>query len=428
MNQGSLSTGQVVEKARKSGRRSFAIRFRACGERHYVTLGYQDEGWDRRRAETELQNVLADVRRGTWRPVRPEPDPEPIHDPIFHEFASEWFEQHRGSWRASTRSDYLWQLSNHLLPFFASHTLTQITVPEVDRYRQAKVAEGVLSAASINKTLTRLGQIMDQADEYGVIDRNPMRVNPRNRKLRAPKPAAVWLDRADQIEALLDAALAQDRDARRDGRHIARHAMLSVLSFGGLRLGEMLNLRWRDVDLAAGRMRVVGAPDEHGRRLTKTDAGARFVELLPPLREVLATHRAGRLDARPDELVFCTREGTPFRRENFRNRVFAPAVALADRERGEAGLSPLPERLSPHKLRHTTISLWFAAGWELPRVMKQAGHSDSGTTLRIYAHVMEADPDERDRLKALIGMTPPDFRERFVWQPGDARVMKGDPD
>ena len=84
----------------------------------------------------------------------------------------------------------------------------------------------------------------------------------------------------DQIESLLDAAALQDRNARWDGRHIPRHAMLSVLVYGGLRLGEMLALRWRDIDLAAGRLRVVGALDEDGKRKTKTQAGQRFVELL----------------------------------------------------------------------------------------------------------------------------------------------------
>jgi integrase len=148
---------------------------------------------------------------------------------------------------------------------------------------------------------------------------------------------------------------------------------------------------------------VVGAPDEAGKRQTKTEAGTRFVELLPPLREVLTTHKADRQSARPDDLVFSTRGGTAFLRENFRDRVFTKAVELADERRIATALAPLPEGLSPHKLRHTAISLWFAAGWELPRVMKMAGHSDSSTTLRIYAHVMEADPAEREKLRALIG-------------------------
>jgi integrase len=402
---GSQATGQVIVKKRKSGK-AVAIRFRAYGQRHYVHLGYDHEGWDERRAAAELQNVLADVRRGIWGPPSPDPVPEPTAPQTFHEFASEWYEANKASWRPSTRADYLWQLTHHLLPFFAHHRLTEITVQEVDRYRQTKVAEGRLSAESINKSLTRLGQILDTADEYELITRNPMRVNPRKRKLRASRCQPVWLDRVEQIESLLDAAGQLDREARWDGRHIPRRAMLSVLVFGGLRLGEMLSLRWRDIDLATGRLRVAGTPDTTGSRETKTAAGQRFVELLPPLREALATQKADHVTAGPDDLVFATRRGTAFLRENFRNRVFGPVVGRANDRRDKAGLAPLPEKLSPHKLRHTAISLWFAAGWELPRVMKQAGHRDSATTLRVYAHVMETDPEERLRLGRLVGVPP----------------------
>jgi integrase len=207
-------TGQVVVRERRAGR-LFALRFRAYGNREYVTLGMDAEGWTQQRAEVELQNVLADVRRGVWRPPDPEPAP-PVADPTFHEFASEWWASKRDELGRKTQIDYEWQLSNHLLPFFARHRLTQITVAEVDRYRNAKVAERALSAASINKTLTRLGQILDVADEYELIQRNPLRVNPRSRKLRAIRPAAVWLDRADQIESLLAAAGELDQRARPD--------------------------------------------------------------------------------------------------------------------------------------------------------------------------------------------------------------------
>jgi integrase len=72
--------GQVVERQGRGGR-TYAIRFRAYGERHFVTLGNQADGWTRARAELELQNVLADVRRGLWRPAaRPKPA-EPPPDP-----------------------------------------------------------------------------------------------------------------------------------------------------------------------------------------------------------------------------------------------------------------------------------------------------------------------------------------------------------
>ena len=80
-------TGQVIEKETQRGI-VFALRFRAYGKRRYVTLGSTGEGWTRSRAEVELQNVLADVRRGIWQPPAPPPEIKPVEDPTFHEFAS----------------------------------------------------------------------------------------------------------------------------------------------------------------------------------------------------------------------------------------------------------------------------------------------------------------------------------------------------
>lgn len=390
------ATGQVIIRKRSRGS-VYALRFRVGGERQYITLGTEAEGWDHKRAESELEAELAKVKAGVWRSPSPEPAPAPAADPTFHEFASEWWAAKRREVSANTQIDYEWQLTHHLLPFFAKHRLSQITVAEVDRYRKSKVAEARLSAASINKTLVRLGQILDLADEYGLITRNPLRVNPRNRKLKATRPPAVWLDRADQIEALLQAAGQLDRQARPDRRHVPRQAMLATLVFGGLRLGELLALRWRHIDLAAGRLYVADA---------KTEAGVRHVELLPALREILTTYKVGCAATGPDALVFATSNGRRFSRDNLRDRVFARAVEVANAHRIEADLPPLPQGLTPHKLRHTCCSLLFVCGYELPRVMAMLGHADKDVTLRIYAHVMDTDGGERERLQALIGGIP----------------------
>lgn len=229
-------TGQVIEVPR-GGVTTFAVRFRAHGKRPYVTLGTSADGWTRARAEEELQNVLADVRRGIWRApesaaVAPS---EPRPEPTFHEFASEWFAARCGEWAANTVLDYQWQLSDHLLPYFASHRLSEITIEQVDRYRHRKVAEGRLGATSINKTITRLSQILEIAVEYGWLERNPAKGS--RRRVKATKVKRTWLDRAEHIDVLLQGAAALDAGAREgDPRH--RRALLATLTFAGLRISE----------------------------------------------------------------------------------------------------------------------------------------------------------------------------------------------
>ena len=81
----------------------------ARGNREYVTLGNTADGWTRRKAEEELANVLADVRRGQWQADRPEPVKPPDHVLTFHEFASEWFANHRLEVNDRTAENYEWR-------------------------------------------------------------------------------------------------------------------------------------------------------------------------------------------------------------------------------------------------------------------------------------------------------------------------------
>jgi integrase len=350
------ATGQVLIDERGQSR-TFALRFRAYGQRQYITLGAASDGWTQARAELELQNVLADVRRGIWcQPTRAAPTPQPVADPSFHEFASHWYETNKHEWRQKTRLDYYWQLTRHLLPFFKDHRLSQITIAEVDRYRQAKVAEaraaatdakagrprsekyidknGVtrrrtasgLSPASVNKTITRLAQILEVAVEYGQIQSNPAKG--RRRRLRASTPRPVWLDSAQHVEALLEAAGELDREALATGGRghrggtAYRRALLATLVFAGLRISELTALRWRDLDLVAGHLRV---------RASKTDAGVRTVDLLPILRTELEAHKAQSADVSPDAVVFASASGTELMQGNIRRRVLDRSVELADK-------------------------------------------------------------------------------------------------
>ncbi len=349
----------------------------------------------------------------------------PLH---FHEFASHWYETNKHEWRPKTRLDYHWQLTRHLLPFFKDHRLSQITIAEVDRYRQAKVSEaravatdakagrprseehvdknGVtrrrtasgLSPASVNKTITRLAQILEVAVEYGQIQSNPARG--RRRRLRASTPRPVWLDSAQQVEALLDAAGELDREALATGGRehrggtAYRRALLATLVFAGLRISELTALRWRDLDLAAGQLRV---------RASKTDAGVRTVDLLPILRRELEAHKAQSADLSPDAVVFASASGTELKQGNIRRRVLDRSIELADKRLVAAGEVSLPTGLTPHKLRHTFASILVAVGVDPGSVMDQLGHTDPGFTLRVYRHGMRREAGARERLAELVG-------------------------
>lgn len=381
------ATGTVIPP--KGKRRSWAIRVTVPGYgRPEVTLGRPEDGWDRERAEAELRHVLADVERGIWRPHEPERAEAPREVPTFHAFASEWLDGKRPELRERTAENYEWALACHLLPFFARMRLDAITIEEVDRYKRRKAREGTLSPAIVNQTLTRLAQVLEDAVEYGHIDRNPARG--RRRRLKVNRARPIYIDTATQITILLEAASELDGDklARTSGRR----ALVAVLVFAGLRVSEACALRWRHVDLGSGRITVGDA---------KTAAGVRQIDILPILRDELSAYRPA--DADPDAFVFTTSRGTRRNKDNVARRVIAPVIERADELLERRDEAPLPEGITAHKLRHTFASLLAACGEDPAYVMAQLGHADPRFTLRVYTHLMSRRDGERERLRALVG-------------------------
>lgn len=403
--------GQLLHRHAKSGWR-WAIRFTDHGRRRYLTLGREADGWTRRRAEDELANVLADVRRDLW--VEPgrgsRRRKRRVRDPLFGTFVAQLLNERRGELSEGTLRHHAWCLA-HLSRYFSDWRLREIDAQAVDEYRTEKVRESKargraleagrpehdddgrvmrpLTPHSINRTVDTLQWVLTAALDYGLIDANP--AQGKRRRLRYEVRAPVFLDSAAQIEALISAAEALDRSP--ESRVSDRLPMIGTLIFAGLRSGELGALLRRDVDLSEGRILI---------RQSKTAAGRREVAVSPILSSLLK--RKPGLDPcrRPQELVFATRTGRPRDKDNIRGRILLPAVARADKLLEREGRPPLPVGVSPHKLRHTFASILVACGEDPVSVMYQLGHTSPEFTLRTYAHMMRREVGERERLRSLV--------------------------
>src|SRR4051812_30026777 len=201
----------------------------------------------------------------------------------------------------------------------------------------------------------------------------------KRRRLRTTKPERLFLEPA-QVAALLDAASELDSEDRSRRRH--RRPLLATLAFAGLRVGELLSLTWRDVNLATGHIRV---------RASKTDAGVRTVDVQPELRDELVAWKASTRHGEPGDLVFSTSTGRPDNRNNVRRRVLVRAVERANqRITEEGGCDRLPDGLSPHALRRSFASWLVAEGEDPAYVMAQLGHTDPKMTLGLYAKALKS--------------------------------------
>jgi integrase len=391
---GRPATGNLIEiRSTRTGEvSSYSARVTHKGRRRSVPL----KSRERARAEAEMARIVEEIRCGVW----VEPVPKWLERPAstFAGFAMEWSARQcleggrQGTGLApKTQEEMRWAL-DHLLEHFASMPVAAITIADVDGYRLAKVSQGRLSASSINKTLTTLAAILEMAVEYELITRNPAKG--RRRRLAAARPSRPWLDRAEHIRALLHAAGELDEQATHRRRQ--RRVLLATLIFAGLRIGEALSLRWEDIDLAAGTIRV---------REAKTFAGVRTVNLLPVLRGELRVYKASLQDP-PGALVFATRHGRPLDASTVRQRILAPAIQHANTQLQHRGLAPLPTGLTPHSLRRTFASLLFALGEPPPYVMSQLGHTTAALTLALYAKEMHRRDGEHAKLRALADGAP----------------------
>lgn len=361
------------------------MRFRAYGKRRYVTLGATADGWTRPKAEEELANVLADVRRGIWKPARAPEVSEPAPEPTSHEFASEWLGARRHEFAARTAEDYELALSHHLLPVFKDHRLSEITAQEIDRYKADKVrerekelVERPLSNRTINKTLIRLGQILDAAVRYELIEHNPVKTKVEKLKEAEPKRARLT---GEQVQALLRAA----------GPH--RALLATAIMAGGLRVSELTHLRWRDVDLRNDILNVAAS---------KTSAGVRQVVLDPELGQLLRKHKLAAEWSQPDDFVFIGRiREKPRERNSVRTRILYGAIEKANKLLVAEDRPPLPNGITFHSLRRTYAALRAELGEHPAITAAQMGHRDPRMTLRVYTDVTGMRP--QTRLGGLLG-------------------------
>jgi integrase len=185
-----------------------------------------------------------------------------------------------------------------------------------------------------------------------------------------------------------------------------------MLVMTGMRRGELLALRWRDVDLdaatarvrrSAGLVRTAGVGAEITEGPTKTGK-PRVIDLDDATVALLKAHRRDRGSmvlsyARDGALVFGDHEGGVRHPERF-SRLFAETLTRCRRDLGEDAVPVI--RL--HDLRHTHATLLLSAGIPVKVVSERLGHASPTVTLSVYAHVLPGDQrDAARKLAALVG-------------------------
>jgi integrase len=212
----------------------------------------------------------------------------------------------------------------------------------------------VASSTRYNNTLAGLRHVFDVAIEGGIIYGNPA-AKLKRVKVRDKPPALP--SRAEFLQ-LVEAV-------ERAGAWCSRDCadLLRGLAFTGCRKGEAAEIRWRDIDFAAGEIIVRGDPETGTKNWT-----VRRVPMIPDARALFERMRSERLDESPNEKVFRVNEA-----QN--------AINSAVRKLGL-------QRITHHDLRHLFATTAIESGVDVPTVSKWLGHQDGGALLmKKYGHL-----------------------------------------
>lgn len=301
----------------------------------------------------------------------------------FAELAESWYESKSACLRKRTSDYYRCALDLVLLPRFGRLKLAAIDADAISRLARDLERDGLhaidpkrpirpLGRSSIENYLKPLQGVLALAVRRRLIASNPIDVlTADDRPKRTEKAAAhEWAE--DEITALE----ASQRLAKKPESRYDYTPLLRLAATLGLRIGEVLGLRWEDFDRAEGMLHIQRQwlrSGEYGP--TKTAAGVRRIALPPTLRDDLIALRLRSKASQESDPIFASRQGTPLGHRNVTRRGFEPARDLAE----------LPNTITFHDLRHAAASRLIDAGLDPVTVAGVLGHEDPSITLKVYA-------------------------------------------
>lgn len=270
----------------------------------------------------------------------------------------------------------------YIVPFIGKSRLAELTLGHLHQWQRDLLAQKRIKPTTARTAARTLKMIYDHAMRREWIAKNPALM--LLGELRGLKREPVRTFTTDEIGRLLLALEAPMYKGRRPRPNLFTRCAVHLALFCGLRVGEILGLRSDAVDLETGVLRVrTSLSRRDGLKGPKSAAGVRDVGL--PAHIVSLLREWVRRYAVPNEagLLFTYEGGGAINSDGFRHGAWAPLLRRA----GLAADAWTPT-FHFHALRHYAASHMIEAGWALPLVARQLGHSKVDMTLSVYAHAL----------------------------------------
>lgn len=331
-------------------------------------------GRTRKEVQQKINEVTVKLQAGTYK--------EPTNITVAEWFTTWLNDYMKNSLRPTTWESYRYQVNGHIIPVLGHLRLAQLQTAHIQRLYNDKLAggrldgkEGGLSPKSVRYIHTVVHSSLEQARKEGMITINP------SAAVRLPKLQRKEIKYLNTEEATTFLSVA------RDSKHFA--AFFLALNTG-MRRGEVLGLRWQDVDFTTKQLAVnQGLVRISGKGLVlqepKTKLSNRVISLPPTVVNVLKEHKKQQNEQRllaggaynPElDLVFANELGEPVCPRAF-TRVFERLVK-------KAGLD-----VTFHGLRHTFATIALEQGVNVKTVQETLGHHSSAFTMDVYSSVTD---------------------------------------
>ena len=328
----------------------------------------------RREAELALTEIVRSLEKQTYISPQRTTLAEYVHD--------EWVPMMRTQVKKSTWDSYRRNLENHVLPVLGGTPLQQLSPGHLNSLYRSLLGQGRrngsgggLSAKTVRNIHGALSKVFADAADHGLVSRNIAAA------ARPPKPRKTG---PKQIRFWTPGELAQFLAAVGDDR---LYALWHLAAMTGMRRGELLGLRWADVDLVARRVSVRQTLISVAYEITITTPkshSARVIDIDPETAEVMRRHRKQQQEEYATAGAEFASSSLIFGKAN--GDVIHPDVISQTFDKRVAAVGI--RRIRFHDLRHTHATIGLRAGVPVKVMSERLGHSTPAFTLQQYAHVI----------------------------------------
>lgn len=328
------------------------------GRRRWKTM---PKGSTKKKARDKMREIEDQLRKGVWLPDQ--------KVPIFKKVAEDWLEHKKPNIRESTWACYEGYVRNHFKDI-EDVRINRISIAKVEKFITNRQNQG-MNLVTLKKIVVTFGQIMTYAVRHRLIDYNPVRdaEKPKGQGKIKKRPGRVLT--SSEIKTFIDSI---------SNQKYRTLFMLALMS--GARQGELLGLKWSDVDWINSQIHIQRTYNNGAWYLPKSKGSDRRIDIGPVMMKELKKWKLACIKNELD-LIFPDDNGKVIDDSTMLRKHFYPSL-----EKAEIG------RIRFHDMRHTYASLLIEQGENIKYIQTQLGHSSPSITLDVYSHLFKVGNQE----------------------------------